>query len=311
MQALAFADPAWQANQHSSTDDVATIMSRWLFQALLLLFLCLPRLAPATTPPPPQTPLILGVLPFESAIALFKLFAPLREYLSQQLKRPVLLQTARNFSEFIQRTQARSYDMVITAPHFTLLALDSGYYTLCCTYTAPLAADIVVRDDSPVHTIEQLAGKRIATPPRSAIITLIGKHYLKTHGLYGPRAPRYLTFRTHNASDQAALGKQVAAAIVSINVYRRARQQGAALRLIARTPDVPGMGVLMATNLPRSVRNAFQSTLVNMLNTPAGRHVLKTMAYPGYKPATAKDFEAARPYLKAYLQLQSPPLPVH
>lgn len=284
-------------------------MSRWLFQTLLLLFLCLPRLAPATTPP--QTPLILGVLPFESAIALFKRFAPLREYLSRQLKRPVLLQTARNFPEFIQRTQARRYDMVITAPHFTLLALDSGHYTLCCTYTTPLAADIVVRDDSPVHNLEQLAGKRIATPPRSAIITLIGKQYLQTHGLRGPRAPRYVTFHTHNASYQAALGKQVDAAIVSINVYHRARQQGAALRLIARTPDVPGMGILMATNLPLSVRDAFQSALVNMLNTPAGRHALKTMAYPGYKPATAKDFEAARPYLKAYLQLQPTPLPVH
>lgn len=278
------------------------MMPRRILLALLLL-LALP-LRPASASEPHPAPLILGILPFESSIALFKRFAPLRDYLSEQLHQPVLLETARDFPEFILRTQARQYDMVITAPHFTLLALDSGHYEVRGTYVKPLAANIVVRDGSPINKIEQLAGMRVATPPKVAIITLLGKHFLASHGLTGPRTPNYIAFRSHNASHQAVLGGQADAAIISINVYRLARKQGAALHPIARTSDIPGMGLLVATNLPQSVRDTFESAMINMHNTAAGRHALKIMAYPGYKSATRQDFEAARPYLEAYQQLQ-------
>lgn len=281
------------------------VMTVWC----LLLVVCLPRAAPAAETH--EKPLILGILPFESAIALFRRFSPLREYLSQKLQHPVILETARDFPEFIQRTRTRQYDMIITAPHFTLLALDSGHYEVVGTYVTPLAANIVVRNGSPIHNPAQLAGKRIATPPKGAIITLIGKHYLETLGLTGAKAPTYIAFRTHNASDQAVLGGQADAAIVSINVFHLARQQGTALHRIARSPDIPGMGLLVATDMPHALKAAFESTMFNMHNTPEGRRVLKVMAYPGYKPATRKDFEAARPYLKAYLKLQQQPVTAH
>ena len=140
---------------------------------------------------------ILGILPFRSPVALLKRFAPLRDHLQQKLGVPVFLETASNFDEFVMRTHARRYDFVITAPHFTLLALDSGKYDVKATYLKPLAAGISVRRDSNIRYLNQLEGKKISTPPEIAIITMAGKNHLEKHL---KTEPQYLSFKSHNAS---------------------------------------------------------------------------------------------------------------
>jgi len=247
--------------------------------------------------------LILGILPFQTPVALFKRFAPLREYLSAELGRPVLLQTARDFPTFIHRTAERRYDFVITAPHFTLLALDSGRYQLRARYQKPLRAVVVVRAGSDITRPSQLAGRTVSTPPRVAVITLVGRHYLASVGLTGPRAPHYEAFMTHNASHQAVLGGEASAAIISINVYNLARNRGSPLRIVGRSPAIPSMGILAAKDLPRALRARFAHALITMSDTPGGRAVLKRMTYPGFRPATEQDFEPARPYLEDYLRI--------
>lgn len=243
-----------------------------------------------------QEPLVLGVLPFRSPVALLKRFSPLRDYLQQQLDHPVTLETASNFEEFVMRSHSGRYDFLLTAPHFTLMALDSGKYELQATYLKPLSAAISVGRDSNIRRIEQLNGKIISTPPEVAIITMAGKQHLQKQQF--TRKPTYVTYNSHNASIDAMLIGKADAAIASINPTRQHIENGAALRIITITQPLPGMGLLASLKLNKSLRQKYQSALINMHKVRNGKQALKKMGYSGYRKTQQKEFEATRVFLK-------------
>lgn len=243
-------------------------------------------------------PLVFGLLPSESAVAKIKRYAPLRDYLSGRLGVKIVLETARDFPEFTHRTRARRYDLVETAPHFVPPALDSGRYQVVTTIVQPLTAQIVVLQDSPLKHIGDLKRRVIATPSSGAIITRIGRDTLTGAGVAGTNAPTYKTYKTHNAAYEAVLGKQADAAIISVNIYNKARSKNEPLRSIGESMAIPNMSILVATDLPEGFRADLQGVLAGMKNNTEGQAVLDRMAYPGYRPARANEFNVLRPYLK-------------
>jgi phosphonate transport system substrate-binding protein len=241
-----------------------------------------------------QAELKLGFFPLMSTVALFKRFMPLVNYLEAELEIPLVMETARDFPYFVQRTSAREYDIVVTAPHFALLAADSGKYRIVASLKKSLRGLLVVRANSPVNSVAQLAGRNVATPPKQAIITLLGIDYLDQQ-LTVPA--HYKAFNSHNSAYEAVLGEQVEAAIVSVNVAKKALQKGVKLKVIGRTPPLPNMAVLIATDLPVALAERLQSTLVQMDSQSKGQEVLKSISLPGYRAAGRADYEATRPYI--------------
>lgn len=250
----------------------------------------------AAQTPATQEPLKLGFFPLISTVALFKRFLPLADYLSSELGRPVVLETARDFPTFTLRTAARRYDIVVTAPHFAVRASDSGLYDIRASVRSDVQQLIVVRDDSPIKQVSQLAGARLATPPPRALITMMGHDHLQDIGLTGVRAPEYLPYPSHNAANEAVIGGQADAAIASSNIVSKALAQGAPLRIISRGLKLPNMATLVATDLPDDLADRIEQALVSMSEKPAGQAALKQMAMPGYRQVRAVDYRPARPY---------------
>lgn len=247
-------------------------------------------------------PLLFGFLPSRSPISLFKHYKPLVDYVSTRLDRRIIIETAPNYREFLRKTAARRYDFALTAPHFALLAIDSGRYYAPITYTKGLVADILVVKSSPITRLEQLANRRIATPPESAIITMAGKYYLQRKGLRGSRLPEYRESRTHNDSIHSLLSGESDAAIVSYNVTRQFILKNAPLKKIGSTGNLPGMAILIARDMPKRLRLSFIRILTQMKNNMAGKAALKEMGYSGYRQTYKNEFENARPYIKMYME---------
>lgn len=262
--------------------------------AICLVFFALPVSAASTNDG--SDPLVMGLLPFASPGTLFKRFAPLRPYLEERIGRPVRLTTAPDFPTFVQRTQRGRYAIVLTAPHFTLLALDSGRYEVRATYTQRLSAVILGRADN--HLTDPADGRcrKVATPPPSAIITLMGKRFL------GNRHPQaeltYQTYASHNSAVRAVLGGDACLAVASVNVWNRMRREEPGLVRIAQTDSIPALGILVRKDLAASLRDRLTEAIVTMQDHPQGREALGQMAYPGYQPADAATFEPVRPYLE-------------
>ena len=242
--------------------------------------------------------LTLGYFPLISTVALFKRFAPLSDYLSESLGRPVVLKTAKDFPTFVERTDNRAYDIVVTAPHFAVRASDSGKYRIRATVVEKVQQLIVVRGDSPVTDISALAGKRVSTPPKRALMTMMGVQHLIESGLTADRAPVYREFISHNAANEAVLAGEVDAAIASSNIIKQAIKRGKPLRIISRGPRLANMATLIATDLDREIGDRVVNILAGMEGNPRGRDVLKQIRFSGYRAANAADYEPARPYLR-------------
>lgn len=243
--------------------------------------------------------LIFGMLPSRSTVTMFNRFAPLRDYLIKELKHDIIFETAPDYDTFLERCRQRKYDLILTAPHFALLTTDTGLYEARATYQKPLSAVILVHAESKFHKLEQLARKSIATPPHQAIITMAGKYHLMESGLSGNRKSRYVLTKSHSASLYAMLSGEADAAIVSSNVARHAIKQNQPVRKISQSPDIPGMAILAAKDLPRDLRDKFGNLLINMHKNDKGRRILKKINYPGYRKATEREFESVRSYLKS------------
>lgn len=240
----------------------------------------------------------LGFFPIVSTVALFKRFSPLRDYLAEALGRPVELQTAKDFLTFMQRTDEGSYDIVITAPHFAVRAVDSGKYIIRATVTENVQQLFIVPEDSPVKSLQELAGKNIATPPETALMTMMGIRYLADAGLKDDKQPHYRAFTSHNAANQALLAKEVDAAIASSNIVRKAIKQGEKIRILENGNSLPNMPLMVASGLDADLGERISAILVNMSESEKGREVLKQIAFPGYRTVTAKDYEPARIYME-------------
>lgn len=243
--------------------------------------------------------LILGFFPIISTVALYKRFAPLRDYLAEKLQRPVNMVTAKDFPTFLQRTDARQYDIVITAPHFALRAADSGKYRIRASLLGDVYQLLVVRNGSNITAINQLAGKRIATPPSDALMTMIGKRALADDGLIGGGAPVYHTFTSHNAANEALLAGEVDAAIASSNVIKKAMGKGMPFHILSRSFKLPNMATLVASDLDPELANRIVNILVNMKKTEKGRQVLQQIRFPGYREVkSSREYESLRPYME-------------
>lgn len=247
---------------------------------------------------PDGQPLTFGILPFMSPIALLKRFAPLRDYLSQEIGHPVVLETARDYPGFVQRTSERRYDIVLTAPHFALQALDTGRYSVQATYLNELSAVILVRADSNIRSVQELAGKVIATPPPEAIVTMVGRRLLGTY-LEHQTPPLYRNYLSHNAAFRAVAGGEASAAIVTVNVVQQAKAPEMGLVELTRSQGFPAMGVLVASDLTQDLQRRTAAVFTAMHDHPTGRAVLRRIGYPGYRPAAAEDFDSLRAYVPA------------
>jgi len=245
-----------------------------------------------------EKPLTFAILPFLSPIALTKRFAPLRNYLAEKLGKDVVIVTTSSFETFIERTANDEYDFILTAPHFTVMALDSGKYEVKAVYLKMLQAYIVVRNDSMVNSVSDLAGKSIGVPPVKAIMTMAGIQYMENQGVKEQRGAHYKPYKSHNAAMLATVSGEVDAAIASNFQVLNQIKKGQPLRIVGETRTYPGMGLLAAKRLPDKIKDMFQKTLITMTQDDKGKEVLKEIRYPGFRKTNNEEFEPARAFIK-------------
>ncbi|WP_018231267.1 phosphate/phosphite/phosphonate ABC transporter substrate-binding protein [Thioalkalivibrio thiocyanodenitrificans] len=270
-----------------------------------LLLLCAPAAAEQADT---SGPLRFGLLPFASPVSLFQRFAPLRDYLADRLGTSFELESARSFAVHVARIEAGEYDLVLTAPHFVLIALDSGHYHLIAGHRSELSAAFVVARDDQALTLHDLAERTIATPPPEALITMVGKEYLLDYMDPSDRLPTFVAYPSHNAAIHAVTSGLAGAAIASINAARHEINQNLAVRILEESDRFPGIGVLAHRRLTERLRDDIADVLITMADQADGSDVLRQMDYAGYRSTSAQTYEPFRPILtETRRHLEAPP----
>lgn len=236
--------------------------------------------------------IVFGVLPFLSPVVLIKRFSPLKDYLEKITGMSIYLESAPNFPVFLKRTTNHQYDIIFTAPHFVPVTLDSKHYQLIAA-SNKLAAHIMVKSNSNLKRIEQLAGKRIAIGPGQAFVVIIAKYLLKTKGLTGKKAPLYSTYKSHNAALRALEFDDADAAVIGSYLLEIAKAKG--FKEIAETPYYPGAAIVVSTDMDKSLREKISNAFINIKKSREGRRTLKLIQFPGFQNTIPTEYDSLRP----------------
>lgn len=242
-------------------------------------------------------PLILGVAPFMSPVALANRLEPLRQQLSKRLKQPIRLETTKNPREFTYRTTSKRYDVVLTSPTFALLALDQGYYRLMATQKEQMQGHILVMNDSPVKTLDDLANKIVGAPPERGFIGQLSRHYLKRQGLSGTRAPAMIYFHSHNDAFYALRMNNLDAAFVSNIVTQHLQEKHIPIRIVGQTQPYPGLTFLISPEIPPQQQQRIQSILLTLHKDSEGAQALDQASLPPFTAISRAQLETVRPFV--------------
>lgn len=245
-------------------------------------------------------PLEIGIFPLLSVRTLMERFQPLRDHLERSLKRPVNMVTAPDFRAFVERTQAKQYDFVITAPHFARLAqLKAGYRPLVQPVN-PMKGVFFVRSGSKINKLDELKGSTIATPDALALVTILGEGALKKAGIVINRDVTVLYTPTHNAAILSLQTGQVDAALASNYQFMSLKpEERQGLKIIGESAELPTPMVYLAgPRMSEKDAKAIRQAILDFAaNTDEGKRFLEATRYDGLEIADEGDMKQLDPYI--------------
>jgi len=244
-----------------------------------------------------KTPLVIGVTPFISTVALFKRFSPLSNYLSDQLGREVIIETAKNPHLFSYEIGQHHYDLIFATPVMTLQAMDGGHYSVGVVSERKIVPLLMVNAQSAINQTQQLARKRVALPPKMGVINIMAEQWFLSKGIDTDELPEFIQYNSHNAAYQAVLNGDVDAAFVASFAVQQLRKKLPVLKVIDSADYLPGSSILYAHSVDQQLQKKITRILVKLKYSEQGREVLNRISLPPFRRSDGCEYEMIRPYL--------------
>ena len=242
-------------------------------------------------------PLRVGLLPTIATLSLLRLYDPLRQHLQERLGRPVELYTSANFRSYYDDVINQDFDILVTAPHFGVMAVDLGYIPLV-RYKPELRPIIIVPKGSPITEGGQLAGKQVLTADRLAALSVVAEHWLEAdYGLIAGRGYVLREASNHSTAIRAVAMGDADAAFGSRSTLQqvppeiRDKVDAFDCRL-----SMPHQFTLVSPSLGPEVVETLRQALLGFPSTESGKAFFAAGGFQTYVPLTAAAVEAARPY---------------
>ena len=236
---------------------------------------------------------VVGVAPHTSARVILEMYQPLRQFLEQNLGRPVDIVTAPDFNEFARRALAQQYDLAITTgQQARLLQTDANYLPLL-TYKADFKAVVLVAANGQIKKPSDLKGKNVLGLSPTSQVTLWGQHWLKENRVES------LPVTFVSASDSVAqlvVAGDAAAGFTSLANYQKLTpEMRPQLRVLAESPNMPGR-VYMLNARQKGLQKKIDTILWKFAATPEAKKYFSDNKLEGYRKLKAKELNTMDNY---------------
>lgn len=251
-------------------------------------------------------PLKLGIMPFNSALALIKTHQPLRQHLQASLGRPIDIFTSADYFTFLNEILDGHFDLAIAGPHFGSMAMERGWVPLF-RYKAILQPLFVVRTGSGINTLEDLRGKRIGLSSRLSISSIGGVKWLQDHGLHLDKDYRLFERSTHGAAVAAVAVGDLDAVLTTYTPLKQIPEDvRAKVTVLPLDISVPHLMTLANPRLSKpEIQKIKQALLRFSADSTAGADFFRETGYLGYEEVTTADIRALKPYVDLTLRMIS------
>lgn len=237
--------------------------------------------------------LTFGIVPQQSAKKLAKKWTPIFRYLSAKTGDQIRFSTARNIPTFEKRLSEGQYDIAYMNPyHYTVFHRAPGYEAFARQKDKKIKGIVVVRKDSPLKTLEELAGQKLAFPsPAAFAASVLPRAQLVNDKI--PFKPTYVS-----SHDSVYLNVSKGLFLAGGGVMRTFNNTDPAvkaqLRVLWATRTYTPHAFAAHPSVDKVVIDRLQKALLGMNDDPEGRALLKTINFKGIQSAENTDWDDVR-----------------
>ena len=276
--------------------------------ALITLILLSPSVVPAAAPPA-EEPVILGIFPYLSATQMVDQLSPLGKRLEEALGRKVILVSAPDFMSYVERTAKGDYDLVLTAPHMGRLAQTRDGWQLVVQSGQKTATVLLVREESSIHSIEDLRGKKMAVGDWRSVTYLLAEEALALKGLtLGQDVAIVETATFSNVVQSVFLGEVDVGATPTLLwdkwEHVNAEQHHQLREIFRAPPATPSFLVMASPKTDQATINRLRDSLLSFNETEAGRAFFRKSQYESFLPLDEATMKRIDPYVHVLTEVK-------
>lgn len=249
-----------------------------------------------------NTPLRFGSVAQDTPAVMYKRLKPLTTYLSKALNRPIKLQISPNMGDAINKVASNEVDVTYLTPVAYLRANEKGNSQIIAKIVTNKRSSfqlmIVVREDSPIKTVEQLEGKNFAFGDKKALLqraTVAGA---------GMPLEKLASYKFIGHYDNIARG--VARGLFDAGILKDTKAfkwEKKGLRILYSSPHMPPYNITASSKLDNvtltKLRNAF---LQLDINNPSHKIIIKSMSkkYDGFVKTSDAEYDVVRKLIEPF-----------
>jgi phosphonate transport system substrate-binding protein len=241
----------------------------------------------------PVRTLTFGIVPQQSASELARVWIPVLGALSERSGLSLRFATAPDIPAFEKRLAAGAYDVAYMNPyHYSVFAQKPGYVAFAKEKGRRLRGLVVVRKDSMIKDMKELAGQQIAFPaPAAFAATVLVRAEFERMGV--PITPVFV--KSHES--------------VYLNVAQRQIEAGGGITRTLQTMDAPvrdELRVLWQTKdytphafaahprVPAADLQALRAAMLTADSDPKMRSALEGIGFKGFDAAQDAEWNDVR-----------------
>lgn len=234
-----------------------------------------------------------GVVPQQSAGKLARSWGPILAHIENETGVKLRFSTAPSIPEFERRTAAGDYDIAYMNPyHYTVFHESPGYEAFAKARGKMIKGIVVVRKDSPVESLEDLAGHQLAFPaPAAFAASVLPRAKFSNENI--DIEPKYVS--SHDSvylSVARGLYPAGGGIIRTLNTVDPTIKDQ--LKVLWTTKPYTSHALAALPTVDPDILVKVQTALFEMENTEHGRALLKNLNWKGIEEASDERWDDVR-----------------
>jgi phosphonate transport system substrate-binding protein len=228
---------------------------------------------------------------------------PILTYVSRKSGVPLELKLAKTAAEGNAIAEKYGYDFLYTNHFFTPERDRLGYKVIARPAGPGIRSQLVVPEDSPIQTLQDLQGKDVGFVSRDGF----SGYWLAQDALLRAKVQVNVIFTGNQEASSAQLrvNKIAAAAVNSSVMARYARRESFAYRALWTSEIYQDLCIMASPKVPADKVAAVRAAFVNMAKDPEGRQVLeagaellKSTGELGFVASENRDYDNYRKFYR-------------
>ena len=243
-----------------------------------------------------------GSVAMDTPAVMNQRLSPLTEYLNKVLQRPVKLKLSPNMAGAIKEVSSGSVELAYLTPVAYIRAHDRGNSQLVAKMVTKGKASfqlmIVVKQDSPIKSVEDLAGKTFAFGDPAAL--------LQRAAVVGAGMPLNNLGKYEFIGHYDNIARGVARGIFDAGILKDSKAfkwQDKGLRILYSTPQLPPYNIAASSKVDSVLLKQLREAFLQLdINNPTHKTVIKSMGkkYDGFAPTSDAEYDVVRKLVKPF-----------